>query len=608
MNKRNLTLSAAIVAGTLVSPLTLAADDERIIVTATRTAQIADQSLAAVIVITREDIDRSQATDIADLLRMHAGLDIGRNGGAGQASSLFMRGTESNHTLVMIDGVKINPGTIGGAALQNISPELIERIEIVKGPRSTLYGSEAIGGVINIITRRNGADTSVTLKAGSNNMQQISADFHHQNGDLQSGLSISSLNTDGFAPLTASTLESAHDNTSINAYAGTKIMDSDVTLSHWQASGNTEYVDPVYLLVPPYSLTGYVSADQDFINSSTALTIKLSPTNNWATTVKLAQAHDELDQNQNTDYAHTTRNTLDWQNDLQLGEQQLLSAGIMLTRENTTTQSTWSTFNEDTDIDAVYLQDDINIDNHHVIVSVRNTDHQTFGNHTTWGLEYGLQLNPQTRINVASGTAFRAPDATDRFGSIGNPNLLAETSHNNEIGLSYKVDDSQMVSLHYFDNQIDNMIEYDNISFISQNIGEVQITGTELDYKLHQDNWSLQLSAISQSPENKVTGKQLLRRATNSLSASLQYDLNGYHIGTDLLAADRRADIDAVTYALIEDPGYALANLSLSKKVMESLILRGKVENLFDKDYTLADGYNTSERSFFVELSYAPKR
>ena len=603
MNHPGLTLSVAMLTGALSIPVALAAANDRIIVTATRTAQIADQTLAAVIVISREEIERSQAVDIADLLRMHAGLDISRTGGPGQATSVFLRGTESNHTLVMIDGVKINPGTIGGAALQNIAPELIERIEIVKGPRSTLYGSDAIGGVINIITRR-GDSTSVKLKTGSNRLQQVSADLHHHNDNLHSGISIASMKTDGFATFTASTLDRGHTNTSINAYAGTRISGYDVELSHWQASGNTEYTNPIYLTTPPYSISGYTLADQDFSNNSTAATIKSNPMASWATTVKLAQARDELDQNQSSDYAHTTRDTLDWQNDLQLNEQQLLSAGLMLTRENTATQS----YTEDTTIDAFYLQDDVSIDKHHIIASARYTDHLSFGNHTTWGIEYGLQLNKTTRVNAASGTAFRAPDATDRFGYGGNINLKPETSRNNEIGLSWQLSAHQNVSLRYFDNRLEDMIEWvDDFSLPAygsmQNTGSAQITGTELDYRLHQDNWALQVSAISQNPENRTTGAQLLRRARNSLSSSLQYDLSGYLIGADLLASDSRTDYGPVKLA-----GYVVANLSLSKEIMAGLIVRGKVENLLDTDYTLANGYNTAGRSFFAELSYTLAR
>ncbi|MDH3908956.1 MAG: TonB-dependent receptor plug domain-containing protein, partial [Gammaproteobacteria bacterium] len=125
---------------------------DTIIVTATRTEIPLEQATVPVRVITRDDIELSLATDLAELLRFEAGIDIGRNGGPGQATSFFMRGTESNHTLVLIDGVRMNPGTIGGAAIQHISPEVIERVEIVKGARSALFGTDAIGGVINIIT------------------------------------------------------------------------------------------------------------------------------------------------------------------------------------------------------------------------------------------------------------------------------------------------------------------------------------------------------------------------------------------------------------------------------------------------------------------------
>ncbi len=127
---------------------------ETIVVTATRTEIPLHDATVPVTVITREDIELSLATDLAELLRFQAGIDIGRNGGPGQAASVFLRGTESNHTLVLMDGVRINPGTVGGAAIQHIAPELIERVEIVKGARSALFGTDAIGGVINIITRR----------------------------------------------------------------------------------------------------------------------------------------------------------------------------------------------------------------------------------------------------------------------------------------------------------------------------------------------------------------------------------------------------------------------------------------------------------------------
>jgi vitamin B12 transporter len=150
---------------------------EETIVTATRTPVPLDAVGAPVIVISRNDIERSLASDVSELLQGHAGLEISRNGGPGQTTSLFMRGTDSNHTVVLVDGVRINPGTIGGAALQNIAPESIERIEIVKGPRSSLYGTDAIGGVVQLFTRRAAHDAfSAGATYGSDATQQLFAD------------------------------------------------------------------------------------------------------------------------------------------------------------------------------------------------------------------------------------------------------------------------------------------------------------------------------------------------------------------------------------------------------------------------------------------------
>ena len=158
--------------------MAFAQDDlDETVVTATRTPVALDAVGAPVIVISRDDIERSLASDVSELLQAHAGLEISRNGGPGQTTSLFTRGTESNHTVVLIDGVRINPGTIGGAALQNIAPESIERIEIVKGPRSSLYGTDAIGGVVQLFTRgaaKDGASAGATF--GSDNTQQMFGD------------------------------------------------------------------------------------------------------------------------------------------------------------------------------------------------------------------------------------------------------------------------------------------------------------------------------------------------------------------------------------------------------------------------------------------------
>ena len=217
---------------------------ENVVVTATRTSLAADKVSAPIIVIDRATIERSMATDLADLLKFHAGLDIARNGGPGQPTSVFIRGTESNHTLVMIDGVKINPGTAGGAALQQISPEMVERIEIVKGPRSSLYGSEAIGGVINIITLRKAqSGVSASLGAGRYATRDASFDGRISGESGSMGASVSWMETDGFPVQTDTDLDRGHDNRTANVFGELNLGEVLLSVRHWEAQGNTEYLD-----------------------------------------------------------------------------------------------------------------------------------------------------------------------------------------------------------------------------------------------------------------------------------------------------------------------------------------------------------------------------
>lgn len=594
MKRSLLCLSGGLLA-CLSSPSVIAAEQAPpIIVSATRTAQIADEVLAPVIVITREEIERSQSMDVADLLRFHAGLDIGRNGGPGQPASLFLRGTDSNHTLVLIDGVRMNPGTIGGAAINNLNPALIERIEIVKGPRSALYGSDAVGGVINIITRRAPAGTHLEAAAGAGsfNTRELSGSVSHRDGDRRFGLEITAFDTDGFAARTTSDIESGHDNTSVKAYAGARLGAVNAELSRFQTSGNTEYLD--FFLAP---------IDEDFENAVTSLDLKSEPVAGWSSHLQLSQAIDKIDQNQGDDYAHTDRETADWQNDIQLTREQLLTAGIMLSQEDTAALSFGSLFDETTDVNALYVQDAIERGAHRWLFAARHTDHETFGGNTTWDVEYGYRLSDATRITAAAGTAFRAPDSTDRFGFGGNPDLDPEEARNLELGLRHALTSHQTMTLSAFRNNIEDLIEYDFGTSQMINIGQAKIRGAEASYAFAGERWNADVEAIVQDPESETTGDILPRRARHSLTSSATYSLGRYQLGTDLLLTGERKDSD---FSDITMGGYGLVNLTASAQLAADWTLRARAENLFDKDYVIADGYNAAERSFFLQLAWRP--
>lgn len=581
-----------------------------VIVTATRTAQTIDETLASVVVIDRATIEQTQALDTADLLRLHAGLDVTRNGGPGQTTSIFIRGAESNHTLIMIDGVKINSGTIGAAAVQNISPDLIEKIEIVKGPRSTLYGSEAIGGVINIITRRAATGTAFNASVGAGNQgtRKIKGGIHHGGKALRGGIEVQRNISNGFPALRASMLDRGYENNSVNAYLGAKLSSIDIEVSHWQTQGNSEYQDSFTL----------DALDQDFTNRASALTLKANPSAVWVTQAQLSQIADIIDQNQVNpfsnayDFAHTTRTVFEWQNDVQISSEHLFTTGLILSRENTESLSYGTGFNKDTDVNSLYVQDDLTLGAHQFLGAVRATDHDTAGLHTTWNLGYGYQATLDTRLIANAGTAFRSPDASDRFGFGGNPNLKPETSRTLELGMRHNIranlHANHSVAITAFYNRMEDLISYNDpdgffgpVPGANENIENATVRGIETSYRLTLAQWRFQLEGMLQNAKNRSTGASLARRASRSLTASAVYDLGQHQIGLDLLASGPRKDSD---FSSDINNGYSLLNLTAQTRLGPHWTVRGKIENLLNKEYTLVTGYNTQGRLALVSVEY----
>jgi len=572
-----------------------------IVVTATRRAQSAEESLAAVTVITRTDIAASQARDLADLLRFHAGLEIGRNGGAGQPASLFLRGTESNHTLVLIDGVRINPGTIGGANWQNLDPNLIDRVEIVRGPRSSLYGPDAIGGVIQIFTRRGQPGTTITTMAGAGQdaTREGALGVHHGAGAWRAGIDLTGFATDGFPALRAATFNTGHRRIGVNAYAGLRVGALDVDVGRWQVQGNTEYYDYAVNLL-----------DQDFRNSMSHLSLTSPLAVHWSTTLRFAQMTDRLDQNQSPDFGHTRRTTLDWQHDLQLGPH-LLTAGVYAAREQTTAQSLGTQYDVRTDSQALFVQDQWRRGPHQVLLAWRHNNYDYFGTHHTGELAYGYTVTATTQVYATVATGFRAPDGTDRFGYGGNPDLRPETSRNIEVGLRSRVTPGQHIRVSAFRNDLDDLINYVDPDGFSgpqpgqnQNVDRARIQGLEMAYGWRARPWTVDLDFIAQNPENRDTGRLLARRATRSLTLAAGHDIGDGRVAANLLLTGSRWDSD---YSSDRLSAYGVVDLYYQRHLGRDLVLRLRLENLFDKDYELADGYRVQGRALFIQIHYQPR-
>lgn len=568
---------------------------EPVIVTATRTEIPASRALASVELISREELQRLPATDLGDVLRLRAGIEVARLGGPGQQTSLFLRGTESNHVLVLVDGLRINPGTIGSAAIQNIAPELVERVEIVKGPRATLYGSDALGGVINVITRR-GAANGASVQAGFGDYDtrslSLNAGLAGARGDASFGYSW--LDSDGFPTRAGDTTDRGYQNRSFTAAARTDLGAVELGLRAWHASGTSEYSD--FFVTP---------VDQDFVNSALALTAGFEPSENWDSRLTVGYAVDDLEQNQSPDFLDTRRYTLDWQNDFALGERHRLTAGLLWQDEEADAESFGLPYDATTTSKQLYLQDQATLGRHRLLLAAGYTDHETFGGHATWNAEYGLAFGESALVTFAAGTAFRAPDATDLYGFGGNPGLQAEESKSYELGYRQRLGQRQSFTLTAFRNDIDELIQFVVIDFETfagenRNAERARIDGLEAAWRYDGEAWSARASATLQDPRDAITDARLLRRARENATLAIARRIRGHELALDLLYAGDRRDFGFPEPVSLDS--YWLANLSARVALAESWTMLARMENLFDQDYELARGFNTMGRSLFVAV------
>lgn len=570
-----------------------------VITVATRTPLAASEALAPVVVIDRDTIARSLAADLTDLLRFTAGVEVARSGGPGQTASVFLRGSESNHALVLLDGVELNPGTIGGAPLAAIPLTSIERIEIVFGPRSTLYGSEAIGGVINIVTKRGGERPTLaaTAAAGGDDTTQWSLSAGGATGAFDLALDVERFATGGYPTQPALLLDRGNDRLSATAAVGWRGGRWDARLQTFVSDGTQEYFD---FLAAPVS--------QSYRDSTTSLTL-VRDSGVWRSTLLLATYDDEISQDQPnpftsaTDFVRTARDSADWQNDLGLGRH-ALTLGAAWSDESSAAEA-FGAYAESTRVVALYAQDRVELDGHDLALGLRHTDHSTAGAQLSWNLEYGHDLDGAWRLTANAGAGFRAPDSTDRYTPCcGNPALEPEQAEHVELALQRTValaaGASGALRLGAFQTRIDDLISF-GPTFVLENIDRARIRGLEAGWRADAAGWSWELRALVQDTEDLATGQPLPRRADRTLTSRHHLERGAFGFGLDLLAASGAKDS---SFSTVRNPGYGLVDLTASWTASPSLALRLRLENAFDKDYVTAAGYANPGRALFLGLDW----
>jgi len=583
-----------------------------VLVTASRTPQAQSQTLASTIVIDRAQIEAAQAGDVAELLRFNAGLDIGRTGGPGQTTSVFIRGGESNHTLVLIDGVRVNPATSGGAALQNLSPDMIERIEIVKGPRTTLYGSDAIAGVINIITRSAGAQQiDAAIRGGSYGTVDGSAGYSNTVGNYGLSVNTQQQRSDGFSACAGGDSDSGYRNNTVNAKATAKTGIARFEARAFNAQGKTETYDSCS---PSFGLN---ATAQEFRNQTLALSASSQLLSNWDSTLSLSRGEDRVRQYSSADTVRTIRPQLDWQNTVTVLPGLRALFGGQVYQERIDALSFGSTIHQVVDVSNGFLQAQYDNAHHHLLVAGSVFNHEAFDSRLTWNAEYGYDLYRRelykTTFIASAGTGFRAPDASDRFGFGGNPDLAPERSQNQEVGIRQRWGANQTWDLRAFRARYRNLIsvEFDpsndptvDFGFRAVNVDRARNEGLEATYRYADALWSGSLTGIVQNPRDRSDDSALLRRARRSVTAQVRRELGRYYISTDVLGTSDRADIDAARGAPTKDSGYVLWNLGAGVRLPRGFSLSARAENLLDRQYQTAAGYNQAGRAGYATLRW----
>jgi vitamin B12 transporter len=319
---------------------------------------------------------------------------------------------------------------------------------------------------------------------------------------------------------------------------------------------------------------------------------------NGTTKLIVSAMRDEITQNQSADFVTSDRISVDWQYSLALSRH-TLTAGLFGVDETASSLSYGTGFDEDTRVRAAFLQDQWSRGRHRAFLALRLTDHESFGDHTTWNAEYAFEIRENWSLTAGLGHAFRAPDATDRYGFGGRPDLEPELADEAQLGLRYAPGNGHSFELEFYRNDIEDLIEFDLQSFQLQNIAAADIRGAHIGYEYRGSNYVFRAEAMTQRADNAATGARLLRRAEESATLSYTRDIGAHRLGILLFASGEREDFGGVVL-----PGYVLANLTAQFTLGDQWALHARIENLLDTDYQTAADFRMQARGGFVELKY----
>lgn len=591
----------------LVSAQGTVARLDTIVVTANRQAHALKDTMGDVTVVSREELQRSGADSIPAILARQPGVQITDNGGRQTPTGIMLRGANANHTLLMIDGVRINSSVQGGANWMAMDPAAIERIEILRGAASSLYGSDAIGGVVNIITRKGEGDRPLSawaeLGAGSHSTVRSATGFSGSASGWDYALTASMAESDGYS------------STSPDAAYGNHHPDDDGYSQH-SLSGSLGYrwAPGQHLGISFYN--SYINGEYDAgawtpaaralsRQQAYSLTSTNDVTTNWQSVLRFGLSKESYDDRVWDTRFSTLLRSYSWQNNLKLSANQKLALYVERQEERPWHSADMQTTRRDTNaVGAIYNG---RFGRHSVQASVRNDNISEYGNELTGALAYDLAVSEHLTLGVAASTGFHAPTFSDLYypGSE-NPALKPERSRNLEAHAQYQRGGLQLGATVY-QNKIRDLLTWDNATYRMENVDRAKILGATLTAAYEWDSTTLRASADFMRPRNETTGERLLRRARHQYTFAAEHQFEALRVGAEYQFTGSREDtaVDPVSFESYRTRlgSYGLLNLTAEYAFSNNAAVQLRWNNVLDKEYALAHGYQTPGSNIFINLS-----
>jgi len=577
-----------------------------VVVSATRSAQPITDVVADVTVLDREQIERSGAVGLADVLARVPGLTMARNGGPGATTSLYLRGAEARFTAVFVDGVRIDSQSTGGVTWNAIPLSQVERIEVLRGPAAAVYGSDAVAGVVQIFTREGqaGFHPGLHLGWGSHGTLALGANLSGADDRVDYALGVNGERSTGFNALLAGNPDrDGYLNHSVSGRVGWKLAPGQkLDLSLLESRQKADF-------------DGYTPGldDQGKHHLQTlGLNWSARWSESWQTRASLSRGSDRYETVPSPYLTETVVSNWLLRNELKLGAG-LLSVDLER-REDELENASTSPVHTARHQNALALGYGLRAGVHALQMNLRHDDDSEFGGQTTGALAYGLAFSPTLRATASAGTSFRAPTLFQRFSIYGTPDLQAEVGRNVEAGLRWQ-QGRDRASVVVYRNRVKNLIEYvygpgNCINGVGPwagcygSVGQAVYRGATLAGGTHWGSVKLAGSLDLMRPENAKTGKRLARRPETQATVSADVPWGGWLLGGEMQYVGDRFNNAANTQRL---SSYTLWNLTASTALTPEWTLRARLDNLTDKDYQSVLGYATAGRTWFLGLNWAPR-